>query len=107
MKSSKKLAKKLLKKVKKEYKLKRLRRIKGFEKNKKSFFIIESPYNSNEYLIEIQSTPFSEEEEEEEKDFNFFPNEFNNFNIDEKKDFSFHNESTSDCTNVNNELMTI
>ena len=87
--------------------MKRLRRIKVLKKDKKSFFIIESPYNSNEYLIEIQSTPFLEEEEEEEKDFNFFPNEFNNFNIDEKKDFSFHNESTSDCTNINNELITI
>ena len=107
MKSSKKLAKKLLKKVKKEYKLKRLRRIKGFEKNKKSFFIIESPYNSNEYLIEIQSTPFLEEEEEKEEEFNFFPNEFNNFNIDDKKYFSFHNESTSDYSNINNELITI
>ena len=106
MKSSKKLAKKLLKKVRYGYKMKRLRRIKVLKKDKKSFFIIESPYNSNEYLIEIQSTPFSEEEEEE-KDFNFFPNEFNNFNIDEKKDFSFHNESTSDCTNINNELITI
>ena len=105
MKSSKKLAKKLLKKVKYGYKMKRLRRIKVLKKDKKSFFIIESPYNSNEYLIEIQSTPFLEEEEE--KDFNFFPREFNNINIDEKKDFSFHNESTSDCTNINNELITI
>ena len=106
MKSSKRLAKKLLKKVKYGYKMKRLRRIKVLKKDKKSFFIIESPYNSNEYLIEIQSTPFLEEEEEE-KDFNFFPREFNNFNIDEKKDFSFHNESTSDYSNINNELITI
>ena len=87
--------------------MKRLRRIKVLKKDKKSFFIIESPYNSNEYLIEIQSTPFLEEEEEKEKDFNFFPSEFNNFNIDEKKDFSFHIESTSDCSNINNELITI
>ena len=73
MKSSKKLVKKLLKKVKKEYKMKRLRRIQVLKKDKKSFFTIESPYNSNEYLIEIQSTPFLEEEEEEkEEEFNFF-----------------------------------
>ena len=106
MKSSKKLVKKLLKKVKKEYKMKKLRKIQVLKKDKKSFFTIESPYNSNEYLIEIQSTPFLEEEEKEEE-FNFFPNEFNNFYIDDKKYFSFHNESTSDYSNINNELITI
>ena len=42
-----------------------------------------------------------------EEEFNFFPNEFNNFNIDDKKYFSFHNESTSDYSNINNELIIV
>ena len=97
MKFSKKLTKKLLKKVKKRMNVKRLQRNQRAKKktNSKILFIIQTPYNSNEYLIENQSTPFFEEEDKEE-DLNFFPSELNNFNIGEINDFiSFSNESTN------------
>lgn len=109
MKFSKKLTKKLLKKVKKKMKTK----IKRFQRNpsakkkskSKTLFIIQTPYNSNEFLIDNQSTPFFEEEEE---DFNFFPSELNNNNNGEIKDFiSFTNESTNDSSNINSELIKI
>ena len=109
MKFSKKLTKKLLKKVKKKMKTK----IKRFQRNpsakkkskSKTLFIIQTPYNSNEFLIDNQSTPFFEEEEE---DFNFFPSELNNYNNGEIKDFiSFTNESTNDSSNINSELIKI
>ena len=73
--------------------------------NSKTLFIIQTPYNSNEFLIDNQSTPFFEEEEE---DFNFFPSELNNYNIGEIKDFvSFENESTNGSSNINSELIKI
>ena len=109
MKFSKKLTKKLLKKVKKRKKVKRFQRNQSAKKksNSKILFIIQTPYNSNEYLIENQSTPFCEEEDKEE-DLNFFPSELNNFNIGEIKDFiSFSNESTNDNSNINSELIKI
>jgi len=109
MKFSKKLTKKLLKKVKKRMNVKRLQRNRSAKKktNSKILFIIQTPYNSNEYLIENQSTPFCEEEDKEE-DLNFFPSELNNFNIGEIKDFiSFSNESTNDNSNINSELIKI
>ena len=109
MKFSKKLTKKLLKKAKKKMKtkIKRFHRDPSTKKksNSKTLFIIQTPYNSNEFLIDNQSTPFFEEEEE---DFNFFPSELNNFNIGEIKDFiSFSNESTNDNSNINSELIKI
>ena len=74
--------------------MKRLRKIQDCKNNIISFLIIQSPYNSNECLIENHSTPFFEEEEEVEKkgeeedlDFDYFPNELNNFTIGEKKSF--------------------
>ena len=109
MKFSKKLTKKLLKKVKKKIK----KKIKIFhiyppakkKFNSKTMFIIQTPYNSNEFLIDNQSTPFFEEEEE---DFNFFPSELNNYNNSEIKDFvSFENESTNGSSNINSELIKI
>ena len=109
MKFSKKLTKKLLKKVKKRLKVKELQRNRSVKKktNSKILFIIQTPYNSNEYLIENQSTPFFEEEDKEE-DLNFFPSELNNFNIGEIKNFiSFSNESTNDNSNINSELIKI
>ena len=105
MKLSKKLTKKSLKKVKK--KMKRIQRNPSIKKKliSKALLIIQTPYNSNEYLIDNQSTPFFEEEEE---DFNFFPSELNNYNNGEIKDFiSFENESTSGSTNINSELLKI
>ena len=109
MKFSKKLTKKLLKKVKKKMKtkMKRFQRDPSTKKkfNSKTMFIIQTPYNSNEFLIDNQSTPFFEEEEE---DFNFFPSELNNYNIGEIKDFvSFENESTNGSSNINSELIKI
>ena len=109
MKFSKKLTKKLLKKVKKKMKTKtkRFQRDPSTKKkfNSKTMFIIQTPYNSNEFLIDNQSTPFFEEEEE---DFNFFPSELNNYNNGEIKDFiSFENESTNDSSNINSELIKI
>ena len=109
MKFSKKLTKKLLKKVKKRMKVKRFQRNRRAKKktNSKILFIIQTPYNSNEYLFENQSTPFCEEGDQEE-DLNFFPSELNNFNIGEIKDFiSFSNESTNDNSNINSELIKI
>ena len=108
MKFSKKLTKKLLKKVKKKMKtkMKRFQRDPSTKKkfNSKTMFIIQTPYNSNEFLIDNQSTPFFEEEE----DFNFFPSELNNYNNGEIKDFiSFENESTNDSSNINSELIKI
>ena len=108
MKFSKKLTKKLLKKVKKKIKtkMKRFQRDPSTKKkfNSKTMFIIQTPYNSNEFLIDNQSTPFFEEEE----DFNFFPSELNNYNNGEIKDFiSFENESTNDSSNINSELIKI
>jgi hypothetical protein len=108
MKFSKKLTKKLLKKVKKKMKtkMKRFQRDPSTKKkfNSKAMFIIQTPYNSNEFLIDNQSTPFFEEEE----DFNFFPSELNNYNNGEIKDFiSFENESTNDSSNINSELIKI
>ena len=109
MKFSKKLTKKSLKKGKKKMKMKmkRFHRDPSTKKksNSKTLFIIQTPYNSNEFLIDNQSTPFFEEEEE---DFNFFPSELNNYNIGEIKDFvSFENESTNGSSNINNELIKI
>ena len=108
MKFSKKLTKKLLKKAKKKMKtkIKRFHRDPSAKKksNSKTLFIIQTPYNSNEFLIDNQSTPFFEEEE----DFNFFPSELNNYNNGEIKDFiSFTNESTNDSSNINSELIKI
>ena len=108
MKFSKKLTKKLLKKVKKKMKtkMKRFQRDPSTKKkfNSKTMFIIQTPYNPNEFLIDNQSTPFFEEEE----DFNFFPSELNNYNNGEIKDFiSFENESTNDSSNINSELIKI
>ena len=109
MKFSKKLTKKSLKKGKKKMKMKmkRFHRDPSTNKkfNSKTMFIIQTPYNSNEFLIDNQSTPFFEEEEE---DFNFFPSELNNYNNGEIKDFiSFENESTNDSSNINSELIKI
>ena len=108
MKFSKKLTKKLLKKVKKKMKtkIKRFHRDPSAKKksNSKTMFIIQTPYNSNEFLIDNQSTPFFEEEEE---DFNFFPSELNNNNGEIKDFISFTNESTNDSSNINNELIKI
>jgi len=109
MKFSKKLTKKSLKKGKKKMKMKmkRFHRDPSTKKksNSKTLFIIQTPYNSNEFLIDNQSTPFFEEEEE---DFNFFPSELNNYNIGEIKDFlSFENESTNGSSNINSELIKI
>ena len=71
----------MLKKAKKKMKtkMKRFQRDPSTKKkfNSKTMFIIQTPYNSNEFLIDNQSTPFFEEEEE---DFNFFPSELNNYN---------------------------
>jgi hypothetical protein len=108
MKFSKKLTKKSLKKGKKKMKMKmkRFQRDPSAKKksNSKTLFIIQTPYNSNEFLIDNQSTPFFEEEE----DFNFFPSELNNYNNSEIKDFvSFENESTNGSSNINNELIKI
>ena len=67
-------------------------------------FIIQTPYNSNEFLIDNQSTPFFEEEE----DFNFFPSELNNNNNGKIKDFiSFTNEPTNGGSNINSGLVKI
>ena len=110
MKNLKKLTKKLLKKVKKKYKVKRLRRIQDYKKNLKSILIIQSPYNSNKYLIENNSTPFfeDEEEKEEEEAFNSFTSGLINFSIGEIKDFFlFNNGSTSDSLNINREFVKI
>ena len=108
MKFSKKLTKKLLKKVKKKMKtkIKRFHRDPSAKKksNSKTMFIIQTPYNSNEFLIDNQSTPFFEEEEE---DFNFFPSELNNNNGENKDFISFTNESTNDSSNINSELIKI
>ena len=108
MKFSKKLTKKSLKKVMKKMKtkMKRFQRDPSAKKksNSKTLFIIQTPYNSNEFLIDNQSTPFFEEEE----DFNFFPSELNNYNNSEIKDFvSFENESTNGSSNINSELIKI
>ena len=108
MKKSKKLTKNLFNKVKKKYNVKRLRRIQGCKNKMKSFLIIQSPYNSNECLIENHSTPFFEEEEVEKEDFDYFPNELNNFTIGEIKDFfPFNSISTSDSSYMNSELVKI
>ena len=108
MKFSKKLTKKLLKKAKKKMKtkIKRFHRDPSAKKkfNSKTMFIIQTPYNSNEFLIDNQSTPFFEEEEE---DFNFFPSELNNNNGEIKEFISFINESTNDSSNINSELIKI
>ena len=108
MKFSKKLTKKLLKKAKKKMKtkIKRFHRDPSAKKkfNSKTMFIIQTPYNSNEFLIDNQSTPFFEEEEE---DFNFFPSELNNDNGEIKEFISFINESTNDSSNINSELIKI
>ena len=102
MKFSKKLTKKLLKKVKKKMKtkIKRFHRDPSAKKksNSKTMFIIQTPYNSNEFLIDNQSTPFFEEEEE---DFNFFPSELNNNNGEIKDFISFTNEPTNGGSNMN------
>lgn len=75
--------------------MKRLRKIQDCKNNIISFLIVQSPYNSNECLIENHSTPFFEEEEEEvekkgeeeDLDSDYFPNELHNFTIGEKKSF--------------------
>ena len=76
--------------------MKRLRKIQDCKNNIISFLIIQSPYNSNECLIENHSTPFFEEEEEVEKkgeeedlDFDYFPKELNNFTIGENFYFNY------------------
>lgn len=109
MKYSPKFNNKLSKKAQKKIKRKRRnsKAKKKFIMKKKipsKLFLIETPYNSNEYLIENQSTPFFDEEDKEE-DFHFFPCELSNINIDEIKDFiSYKNESTNDSSNINEDL---
>ena len=76
----------------------RIRGVRHIKKKFKSKFKYEmlSPYNSNNFLINNQSSPFYEENEE--GDFYFPPNEFSNIDLfsDIKDLFSYKLESTND-----------
>ena len=96
IKFSKRLSQKLIKNKK------RIRGVKNIKKKFKSNFKYEfqSPYNSNNFLINNQSSPFYEENEEE--DFYFQPNEFTNFDLfsDIKDSISNKVESTNEESDI-------
>ena len=104
---------KLLKLVNKKYSRKisknssRKKRLKFNKTQKKSSKVItkieydiNSPHNTNEYLIQNQSTPFYEENEEEDFDFP----QYTFINLDnETKNFSCNQfESTNDESEISN-----
>ena len=80
-------------------------RIRGIRNIKKKFksnckYEIKSPYNSNNFLINNQSSPFYEENEE--GDFYFQPYEFTNFDLfsDIKDLISNKVESTNEESDI-------
>lgn len=101
MKKFKKTIKRISKKFKKNSS--NMRRIQAIQKknilketDSYSNIQIDSPYNSNEYLIQNQSSPFYDENDEEE--FSFTPNEIMKLDLySEIKDFFYYKmDSTND-----------
>ena len=83
-----------------------IRGVKRIKKNFKSKFSyeIQSPYNSNNFLISNQSSPFYEENEEME--FYFQPTELTNIDLySDIKDFiSYKMESTNDESDLEEKI---
>ena len=77
-----------------------MRRIKNNEIEK---FLIESPYNTNNFLIQNNSTPFYDENDEE--DFYFHKPELININLDNEIQNLFYEkiESTNEKSDMNEE----
>ena len=77
-----------------------MRRIKNNEIEK---FLIESPYNTNNFLIQNNSTPFYDENDEE--DFYFPKPELININLDNEIQNLFYEkiESTNEKSDMNEE----
>ena len=84
----------------------RIRGVKHIKKKFKSKFSyeIQSPYNSNNFLINNQSSPFYDENEE--IDFYFQPNELTNFDLftDIKDLISYKMESTNDESDMEEKI---
>ena len=84
----------------------RIRGVKHTKKNIKSKFSyeIQSPYNSNNFLISNQSSPFYEENEEME--FYFQPTELTNIDLysDIKDLISYKIESTNDESDMEEKI---
>jgi len=84
----------------------RIRGVKRIKKNFKSKFSyeIQSPYNSNNFLISNQSSPFYEENEEME--LYFQPTELTNIDLySDIKDFiSYKMESTNDESDMEEKI---
>ena len=84
----------------------RIRGVKHTKKNIKSkiSYEIQSPYNSNNFLISNQSSPFYEENEEME--FYFQPTELTNIDLySDIKDFiSYKMESTYDESDMEEKI---
>ena len=100
MKKQIKFAKRLSKKTKKN--ILRKRYVTHIKKKFSSNYTyeIQSPYNSNDFLINNQSSPFYDENED--GGFDFEPNEFTNFDLftNDKKLISYKMESTNDESDI-------
>ena len=72
------------------------------QKDFKSGCLIPTPYNSNEFLMQNQSSPFYNEDEE--TDFNFISSELTNIDSEFQDFDSYLMESTNDDTNIINNL---
>lgn len=100
MKKQIKFTKRLSKRYKKNILRKRLVHQIKKKFNSNYTYEIQSPYNSNDFLINNQSSPFYDENEE--GDFDFQPNEFANFDlfINGKDLISYKIESTNDESDI-------
>ena len=69
---------------------------------KKRFLQIDSPHNTNEYLINVNSAPFYDNEIDDEDSINIIPNSFIKISDDKNSELNlfFHGEidSTNDKT---------
>ena len=66
---------------------------------------IDSPYNSNEYLINNQSSPFYDEDSEDEFRINFIDNDYLVGNDIDIKDIGFYSENKMDSTSDESEII--
>ena len=65
--------------------------------------LFQTPYNSNEYLIQNHSTPFFDENEEES--IGFFPIDLTNLTPELNGLLIYKNESTNEDTEINKEYI--
>ena len=62
---------------------------------KKRFLQIDSPHNTNEYLINVNSAPFYNNEDDEEDSINIIPNSFIKIANDTNAELNLFGESDS------------